>query len=335
MFSISRLNFIWICALLIWAVHPGVAPGQAEKLHAGYSIYTGVTGPLWVTKEAGLFEKNGLSVELIFFRGGTEAAQALISGDVPFAMMGANAVIASNLAGSGNVIVAGLVKGILFKLVTSKDITRAEHLRGKRLGVASMSGSTYLATTLALQHLGIKPNEVTILAVGNAPTALAALRSGSTHGAVLLPPETLVAKKLGLNFLLDLSSVGMEFQTAIIAAGREAVEKKPHTVKKFMKALVTGIHTYKTDKNFSLKVLRKYFKTDDAEVIEETYNFYSGEIQRKPYPTLKGIQAVLGELAKRNPKAKDSRPAQFVNLSFLKELDETGYIDNLYKTPPK
>lgn len=335
MFPVSRLKFICTCALLIWGLGPEVAPGQGEKLHVGYSIYAGVTAPLWVTKEAGWFEKNGLNAELVFFRGGTEAAQALISGDVPFAMMGGGAVIASNLAGSGNVIVAGLVNGILFKLVTSKEITRAEHLRGKKLGVASMSGSTYLATTLALQHFGIKPNEVNILGVGSNPAMLAALRSGSIQGAVLLPPETLLAQKLGLNFLVDLSSLGIEFQTAAIAAGRETVEKKPDTVRKFMKALVGGIHNYKTDKDFSLKVLRKYLKTDDPEVIEETYNFYSDKVQRKPYPTLKGIQAVLGELAKRNPKAKDSNPVQFVNLSFLKELDETGYIDNLYKTSSK
>ena len=93
-----------------------------------------------------------------------------------------------------------------------------------------------------------------------------------------------------------------------------------------------GIHAYKTDKDFGLRVLRKYLKTSDQEIIEETYDFYSGKVSPKPYPTVKGMQAVLGDLASRNPKAKDAPTYQLVNLTFLKELDESGYIDRLYKT---
>jgi ABC-type nitrate/sulfonate/bicarbonate transport system substrate-binding protein len=291
-----------------------------------------MTAPVWATKEAGLFEKNGLNAQLVYLRGGTEAAQALITGDLPFAMMGGSAVIASNLAGSGSVILAGIENAILFKLVTSKDITSAEKLRGKKLGVASLGGSTYLATLRALQHFGIKPNDVTILAIGSAPTRMAAVQSGSIQGSVFLPPETLIAKKLGLNFLLDLQSLGVEFQTAVIAAGRNVVEKRPETARRFIKAIVEGIHAYKTDKDFGLRVLRKYLKTTDQEIIEETYNFYSDKVSPKPYPTLKGMQEVLSDLASRNPKAKEAQTSQLLNLGFLKELDESGYVDRLYKT---
>ena len=241
-------------------------------------------------------------------------------------------MIASNLAGSGSVIVAGIENAILFKLITSREIDSGEKLRGKRLGVASLGGSTYLATVRALQHFGMKANDATILALGSGPTRLTAVQSGSIQGAVFLPPETLIARKLGLNFLLDLGSLGVEFQNSVIAAGRNVVEKKPETARRFIKALVEGIHAYKTDKDFGLRVLRKYLKTSDQEIIEETYDFYSGKVSPKPYPTVKGMQAVLGDLASRNPKAKDAPTSQLVNLTFLKELDESGYIDRLYKT---
>ncbi|HEY7169081.1 MAG TPA: ABC transporter substrate-binding protein [Candidatus Binatia bacterium] len=304
---------------------------EGERLHIGYSIYAGITAPLWATKEAGLFEKNGLPAQLIYLRGGIEAAQALITGDIPFALMGGGAVIASNLAGSGSVILAGIENTILFKLVTSKEIDSAEKLRGKKLGVASLGGSTYLGTVRALQHFGIKANEATILAIGGGPARMAALQSGSIQGGVFLPPETLIAKKLGLNFLLDLGSLRLDFQNSVVAGGKNVIEKKPETVRKFMKALVEGIHAYKTDREFGLRVLRKYLKTNDQEVIEETYDFYSNKLAPKPYPTVKGMQLVLNDLASRNPKAKDTQTSQLVNSGFLKELDDTGYIDRLYK----
>ena len=127
------LKSLWLCILVLLSLSTSVlgAEPEAERLHVGYSIYAGVTAPLWATKEAGLFEKNGLNVQLVYLRGGTEAAQALITGDIPFAMMGGGAVIASNLAGSGSVILAGIENAILFKLVTAKEIDSGEKLRGK------------------------------------------------------------------------------------------------------------------------------------------------------------------------------------------------------------
>ncbi len=334
MSATSRPKSLWLYVFVLLTPGAGVmsAEPQGERLHMGYSIYSGMTAPIWATKEAGLFEKNGLNVQLVYLRGGTEAAQALITGDIPFAMMGGGAVIASNLAGSGSVILAGIENTMLFKLVTSKDIDSAEKLRGKKLGVASLGGSTYLATVRALQHFGMKANDATILAIGSGPNRLAAVQSGSIQGGVFLPPETLIAKKLGLNFLLDLGSLGVEFQNAVIAAGRNVVEKKPETARRFIKAIVEGIHAYRTDRDFGLRVLRKYLKTSDQEILEETYDFYSDKVFPKPYPTVKGMQAVLSDLAGRNPKAKDVQTSQLVNLSFLKELDESGYIDRLYKS---
>jgi ABC-type nitrate/sulfonate/bicarbonate transport system substrate-binding protein len=305
----------------------------AQRIPAGYSIYSALTAPLWVTKEAGHFEKNGLSVDLIYLSGGTMAAQALASGDIPFTLTGGSAIISSNLAGSGSMILLGIENAILFKLVSVKDIKSPEQLRGKRLAVASLSGSTYQATVLALAHFGIKPNEVTFTSIAAAPTRLAALNSGTIHGTVVLPPDTIVARRMGMNFLLDLGTLGLEFQNAGISAGRQVLENKPEIARRFVKSMVEGIHTYKTDKAFSFKVLRKYLKTDDPELVEEGYSFYADKLPKKPYPTLKGIQAILDQLAKTNPRVTGSQPGQFVNLQFLHELDTSGYIDRLYSNP--
>ena len=311
----------------------GGLPAGAQRIPAGYSIYSALTAPLWVTKEAGHFDKNGLGVDLIYLSGGTMAAQALTSGDIPFTLTGGSAIISSNLAGSGSMILLGIENAILFKLVTAKDIKSAEQLRGKRLAVASLSGSTYQATLLALAHLGLKPNEVTFISIASAPTRLAALNSGTVHGTVVLPPDTIVARRMGMNFLLDMGALGIEFQNASISAGRQVLENKPEIARRFVKAMAEGVHTYKTDKIFSFKVLRKYLKTDDPELLEESYSFYADKLPKKPYPTLKGIQEILHQLAKTNPKAAGSNPGQFVNVHFLRELDTSGFIDRLYASP--
>jgi ABC-type nitrate/sulfonate/bicarbonate transport system substrate-binding protein len=311
----------------------GGSSAGAQRVPAGYSIYSALTAPLWVTKEAGHFEKNGLGVDLIYLSGGTMASQALTSGDIPFTLTGGSSIISSNLAGSGSMILLGIENAILFKLVTAKDIKSPEQLRGKRLAVASLSGSTYQATVLALAQFGIKPSEVTFMSIASAPTRLAALNSGTIHGTVVLPPDTIVARRMGMNFLLDLGALNIEFQNASISAGRQVLENKPEIARRFVKSMVEGVHTYKTDKAFSFKVLRKYLKTDDPELVEEAYSFYADKLPKKPYPTLKGIQAILDQLAKTNPKAAGSNPGQFVNVNFLRELDTSGYIDRLYANP--
>ncbi len=323
-----RTNLLVVFALVVCAIAGSSA--SAQRIPAGYSIYSALTAPLWVTKEAGHFEKNGLNVELIYLSGGTMAAQALTSGDIPFTLTGGSAIISSNLAGSGSMILLGIENAILFKLVGAKEIKSPEQLRGKRLAVASLSGSTYQATVLALAHFGIKPNEVTFTSIAAAPTRLAAINSGTVQGTVVLPPDTIVARRLGLNFLLDMGTLGLEFQNATTSAGRQVLENKPEIARRFVKAMVEGVHTYKTDKAFSFKVLRKYLKTDDPELVQEGYSFYADKLPKKPYPTLKGIQAILDQLAKTHPRAAGSQPMQFVNSQFLRELDTNGYIDGLY-----
>jgi ABC-type nitrate/sulfonate/bicarbonate transport system substrate-binding protein len=332
-FLAHRFPVNWLVAFALAVSAIGGPAAEAQRIPAGYSIYSALTAPLWVTKEAGHFKKNGLDVDLIFLSGGTMAAQALTSGDIPFTLTGGSAIISSNLAGSGSMILLGIENAILFKLVSAKDIKSPEQLRGKRLAVASLSGSTYQATVLALAHFGIKPNEVTFISIASAPTRLAAINSGSVQGTVVLSPDTIVARRMGMNFLLDMGTLDIEFQNAGIAAGRQVLENKPEIVRQFVKSMVEGIHTYKTDKAFSIKVLRKYLKTDDPELVQEGYSFYADKLPKKPYPTLKGIQAILDQLAKTNPKAAGGNPGQFVDVQYLRELDTSGYIDRLYTKP--
>jgi NitT/TauT family transport system substrate-binding protein len=138
------------------------------------------------------------------------------------------------------------------------------------------------------------------------------------------------AEKLGLRVLLDVKTLGIEYLTTEIVTTRSFVKDHQDTVRQFIKAIVEGIHYFKTQQNKSMEIMRRYMKVDSPEVVEVGYRWYANEYQRKPYVSINGIKAVLEHLASNNPKAKEVSPESFFDSSFVQELDRSGYIDQLY-----
>jgi hypothetical protein len=109
------------------------------------------------------------------------------------------------------------------------------------------------------------------------------------------------------------------------------LREKPDTARKFMRGFLAGIHLWMTDEKRTKEILAKRLKITDRDILDETYRAYQKLTERKPYPTLKGIEFQLQEAARTNPKAKGAKPEDFVNIAILKELDQSGFIDGLYK----
>jgi NitT/TauT family transport system substrate-binding protein len=165
------------------------AQAQMGKLHVGYSAQAGSLAPIWITKEAGIFKKHDLDVELLVIPGGPTAAAALLSGEVPIAVVGGPAVVSSNLAGSDPVMVAGIVNTFTFQIVTVKGITSYQQLKGKRLGVNRYGASPDVAARFALKRMGIDAKELTILQLGEQSTRLQAMMAGQLEAAVLFTAD--------------------------------------------------------------------------------------------------------------------------------------------------
>lgn len=308
------------------------AQTKMEKLHVGYSAQAGSLAPIWITKEAGFFEKHGLDVELLFIPGGPTAAAALLSGEVPITVIGGPAVVSSNLAGSDLVMIAGIVNTFAFQIVTVKGITSYQQLKGKRLGVNRFGASPDVAGRFALKHMGIDPKELTILQLGEQSTRLQAMMAGQLEAAVFLPPITTMAQKQGMNVLLDLAELGAEFQITGLGSSQKFLAQRRSTSIKFMQAFVEGIHYYKSHKPESMKAIAKYMKIGDMESIGATYDYFAPKVvPRKPYPSLKGIKALIDLAALEKPELKNLSPERFVNTTILKEVDDSGFIDRLYR----
>lgn len=330
------LNRFWIQGLfglaLILLSDVGPAQERAEKIHVGYSAQAGAFAPIWITKEAGLFKKNGLDVVLVFIPGGPTAASALMAGEMQVVAMAGPAIVTSNLAGSDLVMIAGIVNTFAFQFVTIKEITVPAQLKGKRIGVNRFGAAPDVAARYALKHMGIDPREVIILQLGEQATRLAAMKTGNLEAAILLPPITTLAQKEGMNVLLDMSELAAEFQITGLASSRSFLTQKRPTALKFMRAFVEGIHFYKTRRKQSMDIIAKYMRTNDMEAVGATYDYFATKIvPKKPYPSTKGIKALLELAAKERAEAAKISPERFVNLTLLKELDESGFIDRLYQ----
>jgi len=166
-------------------------------------------------------------------------------------------------------------------------------------------------------------------------TAFAALETGRVQGVMLEVPQSLQAKKMGFRVLADLKMLGLEYQHTGLATTRALIKSQPDLVRNVMKAYVEGIHYYKTHRQESLTVLAKYLKTNNADALKEIHEDIGlALVPAKPYPTLKGIDTILREIGGKEPEAKAAPPEQFVDLTFVKELDNSGFIDHLYKTKP-
>lgn len=330
------LNRFWIQGLLGLALillsDAGPAQEKSEKMHVGYSAQAGAFAPIWITKEAGLFRKHGLDVDLVFIPGGPTAASALMAGEMQVVAMAGPAIVTSNLAGSDLVMIAGIVNTFAFQVVTVRGITSPSQLKGKRIGVNRFGAAPDVAARYALKHMGVDPREVIILQLGEQATRLAAMKTGNLEAAILLPPITTLAQKEGMNVLLDMSELGAEFQITGLASSQSFLMQKRPTALKFMRAFVEGIHFYKTRRKESMEIIAKYMRTNDMEAVGATYDYFATKIvPKKPYPSIKGIKALLELAAKERAEAAKISPERFVNLTLLKELDDSGFIDRLYQ----
>jgi len=322
----TRLPYFLLAFFLL--VSGGAAHAQSIKL--SYSSDSPGALPVWIGKESGLYAKNGLDVQLIRVTGNV-AVMAVVANEVNIAFMGGTAAITSNLAGSDAVMVAAGEIATDYSLVTTTKIKSPDQLKGSIVGIASVVGSATTATVYGLQKLGIGRNDVTLLVVGGTPERLAALRTGRIQATLLSPPTSFAAERDGFNILTD---VNMPLPYNSVVSTRKFAKQNPDIMRRFIKAHLEAVHMLKTDREAGVRTLAKYLRqTRDRQLLEKSYDISTAEniLPRKQYPTNAGIKTVLDSLVKVYPRAAIAKPEEFTELQYLKEFDESGFIDNLYK----
>jgi NitT/TauT family transport system substrate-binding protein len=331
-----KKNFYFLLAtlLLIQIAARSEAVAQMTRLNVGYSAVSADQLPAWVAKDSGIFAKNGLDVQLIFFTGGTTAILALVSGDVPITQVSGPGLVSSVLAGSDAVFIAGGIVSLNYVLMGKAGIKSAEQLKGGTLAISRFGSATDSIARFALRKMNLTPGkDVTLVQVGSGPERLNATLTGKVTAAVINPPSSFIAEKRGLAVIADVAKMGLVFQHTAPATTRRYIRENPDIVRRYIKSHVEAVHKMWTDKEATVRALGKHMPGVEKEILEKSYENVMHETlyPKKQYPSLAGLQTVLDELAERDPRAKSAKPEQFVDTTLIKELDQSGFIDGLYK----
>jgi len=307
----------------------------AEPLRIAYTSIAVVYGPLWLTKEAGIFKKYNIEPEFIYIAGGPPSLQALIAGDVAISFTAAGATVAANLQGSDVVLLGATIDSLPFELWSVPSIKQPEQLKGTKLGVSRIGATTDFIARYLLKKWNLQADrEVAIFQTGSGPQVFAALKGGAVQSGVLSTgPETLNAEAAGFFRLADISTSGLVYPFGPFAARQSFLKAHADLAMRFMKAYVEGLHRFKTDKAAALSVLEKYMKQKPTAAAEKIYELYATRyFKRAPEATSAAIQTILEELSATRALPAGITPLRFTESRFIRELITDGFVDSLYKT---
>jgi NitT/TauT family transport system substrate-binding protein len=322
-------------AICLDAHAPTTLAAQAKpliKIVAGYGSRDGAVAPLWFAKETKLFEKRGLDVRLVGMGTGSVSLRALIANDLEIASLSGSGLVQAALQGADTIILSAAIDGFIFKVFGAPEMTRPAQLRGKKLGVSRYGATSDFAVRLALKKWGLNPErDVNILQIGTTQDTLRAMQTKMLDAGVLSGTASLMARKAGFRELADLAELGLHYPMAPIGTTKSYLQKNEGLVKEFMLAYIEAIHDFKRNKEAALKVLKKYTRNDDPEVLEDSYSSYANKYLALPMPTSDGIRTILTELSNTVPAAKNADPEQFVSYKIAREIEASGFVKRLYE----
>jgi ABC-type nitrate/sulfonate/bicarbonate transport system substrate-binding protein len=297
---------------------------EGTRFLASYGGTAGYQLPLWVNKELGLSKKYGVDLEIILIQAGSPNIQALLGGSLQLTQTAASSAVIGAARGAPVVIVATLENKLPLQLIARPEIKEPHQLRGKTIGINRFGGSNDAAVYMALKAWKMDPKDISMLQTGGTAARMAALLSKRVDATVQSYPEIFQARKLGMNVLADIGDFGFYTNTSNIVT-RSYLQQNRAAVKGFIKGQIEGMHYVKTNKEGSLKILRKHLQISDAEAVEGTYEFFAKRLPRSPRTELEGIKNILVSI-----DAGDKNPADFIDMSLIDEIEREGFIKKLY-----
>lgn len=326
----NHRSFLSLAILLIlWPVYAAGQVKEAAKIKVSYSVISAASMVTWVAKDAGIFQKQGLDVDLIYIGSATKAVSATIAGDTPITQGSGTGSVLARLSGADTVWVASILDTTNQSLVVMPEIRGAQDLRRKVLGVTRYGSLSDFGVRKYLQQVGLDADkDVKIIQMGGLPETLAAMQAGSIHGGALSSPILTKAKLLGFKELIDLGSLGIKFPaTSYVTTETYLKSHRPQLIQ-FLKAVIEAAHYVKTHKEFSVKVLKKYTKIEELPVLDDTYEIYIRRyIRSVPTPSVEEVKTVLEQIKDARARAVD--PESFIRTDLMREIEQSGFIRSL------
>jgi ABC-type nitrate/sulfonate/bicarbonate transport system substrate-binding protein len=304
---------------------------EKDRIRIGYSVQSTTFSIPFIATEAGIFRDEGIEVEFIRTPGSI-APMVLLSQDVDFSIMSAFLLIPAAVRQKDPVILGGFSTRFTGTTFWSRpEIRTPKDLRGKIVGVQRPGDAVEMNARFALHHLGLNPDtDIKLIYFGSNEVLWSALETNKAAAAILSPPRTALARKAGMNLLVTLADLNIDYQGAAITSRRSFVKQHPNLTLRTIRALVRGVHFFKTRREETLTILSKFFRDANQEALEELWKIYSVPIPTKPYASEPAVQGVLNHLAQSDSRYAQHKPSEFIDATFVTKLDHSGYIDRLY-----
>jgi NitT/TauT family transport system substrate-binding protein len=297
------------------------SPAQDKiVLPVTYSAINANMLSLWVAKDAGYFDEQGLDVRMLLIRGGSLAVQLLVTGQSPIGLIGGTAAAYAYLQGNKDVVIISRLQNVMaYTLGAKPEIQKPEDIKGKKLAVSRFGSTSDFVAEYALKHLGLKKTDVTMIQIGLESDRLLAMQRGDISLSVFSPIITPVVKKAGMRILLDLEELKVPYLLTGHGTTRSFLEKNRSVVVKFMKASILAIKRIKNDRPFAEKVLAKHVRTSDLESVRMALEHQAKILPDIPYPLEDGIKTILEDLARSSPEAKNIAPSALIDTSVVRD----------------
>src|SRR5215510_9591587 len=322
------------CIEFLASVSLSCAASGSQKLRITYSSLNGAYAPFWIAVEEGLGRKYGLDLEAIY-GGRTPANLMLASGETQYSVSAGFGTVQDYALGEKHrVIIASFTNTTGYSIYSKPQITKSANLRGKVIGSGRPGAvSDTLLRYVLKNRLSLDPTrDVKIVPLGEPPNILPALEKGVVDAAILGTPARWMARKMGFRELLDFDELGFRFRFLIsgsqpyigVSTLEATVKKSPDTTVKLVATLTDAIQMFKTNKEKSLLVMKKYLRGASEEILGETYGYFSSRTQKFPYPSFEAIKTALDMLSDQYPQAKNVDPHEVADLSFVKQVESGG-----------
>jgi len=321
----SKINSPWrivstlFVLTLIIAAATEARAAATRPLRIAYLLTSGTMASLWMAKETGGFAKEGLDVEVISMSS-VLALPALIANEVDVIQISAVPLINASLRGFDVVFVAGLLNTMIWDLYARPEIKSAEQLKGKIVGTERPGSPVAYGTLVALRKLGLTPKDVQLRPLGGTVQTAAALQAGQISAGAAAPPVSFQLERAGFHSMT--TTLDQPYQNVGIVVRRGRMDELAGRLVPLLRSIRAGIDRYYSDKAFTLKVIAKYTKETDPDLIERTYEFYrKAGFRRELMISEPGVQGILDFLSETIPEAKKAVPSQFFDDRFVRQLN--------------
>ena len=323
--QLRQAILITLTVLTVWiGTLERARSAESTRFLVSYGGTAGYQLPLWINKEFGFTKKYGVDLEIILIQAGSPNIQALVGGSLQLTQTAASSAVIGASQGAPVVIIATLENKLPMLLISRPEIKEPQQLRGKVIGINRFGGSNDAAVLMALKAWKMDPKDISMLQTGGTSARMAALISKKVDATVQSYPEIYQARKLGMNVLADVGDFGFYTNTSNIVT-RPYLQQNRAAIKGFIKGQIEGVHYVKTNKEGSLKVLRKYLQITEGEAVEGTYEFFAKRLARSPRTELEGIKNILASIG-----AGQKNPAEFIDMSVIDEIEKEGFVQKLY-----